>query len=69
MRYITHNPNLAVVSDADQVIAASMDKKASCAVSYESGALESRVANQYVVRFLEGTMPAFMNREQKYMKP
>jgi hypothetical protein len=66
---VTHNPNLAVVSDADQVIAACIDKKAGCKVSYESGALESRVANQYVVRYLEGTMPAFMNREQKYMKP
>jgi len=37
-------------------------------VTYESGALESQVANRYVVRYLEGTMPAFMNREQKYMK-
>lgn len=65
---VTHNPNLAVVSDADQIVAASIDKKNGCRVTYESGALESPVANRFVVRYLEGTMPAFLNREQKYMK-
>jgi ABC-type lipoprotein export system ATPase subunit/septal ring factor EnvC (AmiA/AmiB activator) len=65
---VTHNPNLAVVSDADQVIAASIDKQNGCAVTYESGALESPVVNKHVVRYLEGTLPAFMNRDSKYIR-
>lgn len=65
---VTHNPNLAVVSDADQIVAASIDKKAGCRVAYSSGALENADANQSVVRYLEGTMPAFMNRDQKYIR-
>ena len=65
---VTHNPNLAVVADADQVIAARIDKKNLCRVTYESGALENPTVNQHVVRFLEGTLPAFMNRDQKYIR-
>ncbi|MGH9867180.1 MAG: TrlF family AAA-like ATPase [Candidatus Polarisedimenticolia bacterium] len=65
---VTHNPNLAVVCDADQIIAASIDKAAGCRVAYQSGALENPSANQYVVRYLEGTMPAFMNRDLKYIR-
>ena len=65
---VTHNPNLAVVADADQIIAASIDKKNNCHVTYKTGALESPAANRYVVRYLEGTLPAFMNREQKYIR-
>ncbi len=65
---VTHNPNLAVVADADQVIAASIDKKKMCRVTYVSGALENPTVNQHVVRYLEGTLPAFMNRDEKYIR-
>ena len=65
---VTHNPNLAVVADADQVIAASIDKQNMCRVTYTSGALENPTVNQYVVRYLEGTLPAFMNRDEKYIR-
>ena len=65
---VTHNPNLAVVADADQVIAASIDKKKMCRVTYTSGALENPTVNQHVVRYLEGTLPAFMNRDEKYIR-
>ena len=65
---VTHNPNLAVVADADQVIAASIDKHNLCKVTYASGALENPVVNQHVVRYLEGTLPAFMNRDEKYIR-
>ena len=65
---VTHNPNLAVVADADQVIAASIDKQNMCRVTYTSGALENPTVNQHVVRYLEGTLPAFMNRDEKYIR-
>ena len=65
---VTHNPNLAVVADADQVITASIDNKKMCRVTYVSGALENPTVNQHVVRYLEGTLPAFMNRDEKYIR-
>ena len=65
---VTHNSNLAVVADADQVIAASIDKQNMCRVTYASGALENPTVNQHVVRYLEGTLPAFMNRDEKYIR-
>ena len=65
---VAHDPNLAVGADADQIIATSIDKKDRCRVSYESGALENPVANQHVVRFLEGTLPALVNRDQRYIR-
>lgn len=60
---ITHNPNVAVVADADQVIVARMDDKT---FSYECGAIESTRINRQVVDILEGTWPAFVNRSDKY---
>ena len=51
-----------------QVIAASIDKQNKCRVTYSSGALENPTVNQYVVRYLEGTLPAFMNRDEKYIR-
>jgi len=66
---VTHNPNLAVVCDADQVISASIDKEHGNRVSYVSGALENPIFNQRVLDVLEGTRPAFENREGKYQEP
>ncbi len=63
---VTHNPNLAVVCDADQVIYASRDKAASQRISYETGALENPRINRRVVDVLEGTRPAFDKRDEKY---
>lgn len=62
---VTHNPNLAVVCDAEQIISASCDKAAS-AFNYVSGAIESPAIKAKVVEILEGTEPAFKNRKQKY---
>lgn len=61
-----HNPNLAVVCDADQIIYAHLDKKAGKAVTYTSGAIENPVINHMVIDVLEGTRPAFDNRDAKY---
>jgi hypothetical protein len=65
---VTHNPNLAVVCDADQIIHCHIDKIAGNKVTYECGALESPVMNQHSVDVLEGTKPAFTQRESKYQE-
>lgn len=63
---VTHNPNLAVVCDAEQVICMSIDKKDGNKVSFESGAIENPNINNQIVEILEGTYPAFDNRTHKY---
>ena len=63
---VTHNPNLAVVCDADQVICASINKEDGHLVTYESGAIENPVINKRILDILEGTRPAFDNRDSKY---
>lgn len=63
---VTHNPNLAVVCDAEQIIHAQFDRAASSTISYKSGAIENTVLNGSVVTVLEGTKPAFDNRSGKY---
>lgn len=63
---VTHNPNLAVVCDAEQVICSTFDRKSGAKISYVSGAIESPAINAHVVNVLEGTMPAFNNRRIKY---
>lgn len=64
---VTHDPNLAVVCDAEQIIAASIDKKDKNRVSYLSGAIEDPTINSRLLDVLEGTRPAFRNRESKYI--
>lgn len=63
---VTHNPNLAVVCDAEQVIYSSFDRKSSSKITYVSGAIENPTINLHVVNVLEGTKPAFDNRRSKY---
>ena len=63
---VTHNPNLAVVCDAEQIIHARFDRAADSSISYESGAIENTTLNGMVVTVLEGTKPAFDNRSGKY---
>jgi hypothetical protein len=63
---VTHNPNLAVVCDADQIVYAHLDKKAGSKVTYTSGAIESPAINRKIMDVLEGTRPAFKNRDSKY---
>ena len=54
---VTHNPNLAVVSDAEQIIHANLDKSGGNRMTYTSGALENPEINRYVLDVLEGTRP------------
>lgn len=63
---VTHNPNLAVVSDADQIIRMNIDKENDFLVSHISGAIENPEINKSVVDILEGKMKAFNNRRLKY---
>ena len=63
---VTHNPNIAVVAGADQVIFCAMDKHDGFRLSYVSGAIENPEMNQHVLDVLEGTRPAFANRERTY---
>jgi energy-coupling factor transporter ATP-binding protein EcfA2 len=66
---VTHNPNLAVVADAEQIIHVSIDKKdGRHDFDFYSGAIEEPRINQAVVDILEGTLPAFDNRRLKYRK-
>ena len=62
---ITHNSNLAVVSDAEQVIRVKIDKKNNNAFSFESGSLESNIITD-VINVLEGTRNSFNIRNHKY---
>ena len=64
---VTHNPNLAVVADAEQVIYVSINKKDDCKVSVESGSIENPIINNHIVNVLEGAMPAFRKRDHKYL--
>ncbi len=63
---ITHNPNLAVVCDAEQIIYAKIDKSAGNKAIYKSGSIENPDMNKKIVDILEGTMPAFITRDKKY---
>ena len=63
---VTHNPNLAVVCDAEQIICSTFDRKNDSKIEYVAGAIESPEINKRVVNVLEGTMPAFNNRSGKY---
>lgn len=63
---VTHNPNLAVVSDAEQVIFVNIDKENGYTFEYQSGSIENRKINERIVQVLEGAMPAFNKRKQKY---
>ena len=65
---VTHNPNLAVVCDADQVIRMNIDKQNKNTVTFVSGAIENKIINKHIVDVLEGTYPAFHNRDCKYIE-
>jgi hypothetical protein len=66
---VTHNPNLAVVCDAEQVVCCSIDKVQGNRIEYESGAIENPSINKRIIDILEGTKPAFDNRKLKYEPP
>ncbi|HET8580588.1 MAG TPA: hypothetical protein VFL31_06295, partial [Nitrospiraceae bacterium] len=66
---VTHNPNLGVVCDAEQIIYAHHEKLPGDRINYISGAIENPTINKLIVDVLEGTRPAFDNRDSKYLAP
>jgi hypothetical protein len=63
---VTHNPNLAVVCDADQVIHANVDKAHGNRVTYTSGGLEHPNINKCAIDVLEGGRVPFDVRDDTY---
>ena len=63
---VTHNPNLAVGADAEQILYVSLDKAAGNKFSYDSGSIEDTKINELIVKILEGSKPAFIQRRLKY---
>jgi ABC-type lipoprotein export system ATPase subunit len=63
---VTHNPNLAVVCDSEQIIHCSIDKENANLVRYPTGSIEYSEIRGKVIDVLEGTEPAFKNRQDKY---
>lgn len=61
---VTHNPNLAVGADAEQIIYTSLDKtNGKNEFSVECGSIENPDINKRIVDILEGTKPAFDKRK------
>ncbi|MNI39580.1 hypothetical protein D3C73_937670 [compost metagenome] len=63
---VTHNPNLAIVSDAEQIIYMNIDKENDHSISFDAGSIEDKTINNHIVNILEGKMKAFDNRRVKY---
>lgn len=79
---VTHNPNLVVNTDSEQIIVANFDKERmgqSSFISYVSGSLENTFIDnsvssylekqgirEHICEILEGGKEAFEKREQKY---
>ena len=66
---VTHNPNLVVNTDADQVIVATSVRRERGKlpeISYTSGALEDPAIRDAVCEILEGGAEAFRQRERRY---
>ena len=62
---VTHNPNIAVACDSEQVIYSEMDKN-TYEIKYISGSIENPIIKGRIVDILEGTKPAFDLRKSKY---
>ncbi len=73
---ITHNPNLVVNTDSEQIIVANFDGTRLPKIGYQGGALEDTNADpahpgirEQVCKILEGGAEAFRRREERYALP
>lgn len=64
---VTHNPNLAVVADSDQIIHVKINKEKDNLVEIRAGGIENAEINDSIVTILEGTMLSFRKRDEKYI--
>lgn len=62
---VTHNPNIAVACDSEQIIYSKMNNE-DMEIRYIYGSMESKETSQYIIDVLEGTQPAFDKRKNKY---
>jgi ABC-type cobalamin/Fe3+-siderophores transport system ATPase subunit len=60
---VTHNANLVVNADSDQIIIANNFEEK---LSYQAGSLENPEIRECICRILEGGKEAFLNREKRY---
>jgi ABC-type lipoprotein export system ATPase subunit len=60
---VTHNANLAVVGDADQIVACAQEDNA---FIIRSGSLAGHETGETTINVLEGSKRAFQNRREKY---
>jgi len=63
---ITHNPNLAVACNAEQIVYLNINKLNGNEVQFISGSLENKIINDAVIDILEGTIPALNTRTNTY---
>ena len=66
---VTHNANLVVNTDADQIIVATSKRNADGGlpiITYQSGSIENSEIREAVCRLLEGGRRAFLDRERRY---
>jgi len=66
---VTHNPNIAVVCDAEQIIHCEMKQDGSHSIRYSTGSLENPKFNQLSLDLLEGTRAALDARVVTYHRP
>lgn len=62
---VTHNPNIAIACDAEEIIYSSIDK-INQKITYVSGSIEDNEIKKHVINVLEGTIPAFYIRQKRY---
>ncbi len=60
---VTHNANLAIVGDADQIVHCQMNDRR---FTVNSGSIAELDVAKFALNVLEGTKPAFDNRRHKY---
>jgi len=66
---VTHNANLVVNTDADQVVVATSERPAESELpnfKYGAGGLEDPQIRTLVCRYLEGGEDAFRRRAERY---
>jgi ABC-type cobalamin/Fe3+-siderophores transport system ATPase subunit len=66
---VTHNANLVVNTDAEQIIIATSERRDDGAlptISYQSGSIENPEIRKAVCKLLEGGRRAFLDRERRY---
>lgn len=62
---VTHNPNIGIACDSDQIIHCNINK-VNNVITYETGSIEELIFTQKILEVLEGTKPAFNLRREKY---